>query len=127
MFELRRDRQMQRRPKAGTLMNFASAWNNLLAVAVERVYISDRVPMPKLTTRGEKGTTRPAFSEDEIEHLLAFMDGWQHYGLRAVENEMRPSLRDYVEMLLLTGLRHGTEAMGICWRHLEWHTDKGVR
>jgi integrase len=30
-------------------------------------------------------------------------------------------------MLLLTGMRHGTEAMGICWRHLEWHTDKGVR
>jgi integrase len=24
-------------------------------------------------------------------------------------------------------MRHGTEAMGICWRHLEWHTDKGVR
>jgi len=40
---------------------------------------------------------------------------------------MRPLLRDYVEMLLLTGMRHGTEAMGICWRHLEWHTDKGVR
>jgi hypothetical protein len=32
-------------------------------------------------------------------------------------------LRDYVEMLLLTGIRHGTEAMGICWKHLEWHTD----
>jgi integrase len=30
-------------------------------------------------------------------------------------------------MLLLTGMRHGTEAMGICWKHIEWHTDKGVR
>jgi integrase len=118
---------MARKPKASTLMNFASAWNKLLAVAVERGYISERVPVPKLTTRGEKGTTRPAFSEDEIKHLLEFMDGWQHEGLRAVEKEMRPLLRDYVEMLLLTGMRHGTEAMGICWRHLEWHTDKGVR
>jgi integrase len=126
-FELWRDRQMARKPKASTLMNFASAWNKLLAVAVERGYISERVPVPKLTTKGEKGTTRPAFSEDEIKHLLAFMDGWQHKGLRAVEKEMRPLLRDYVEMLLLTGMRHGTEAMGICWRHLEWHTDKGVR
>jgi integrase len=126
-FELWRDRQMARKPKASTLMNFASAWNKLLAVAVERGYISERVPVPKLTTKGEKGTTRPAFSEDEIKHLLLFMDGWQHEGLRAVEKEMRPLLRDYVEMLLLTGMRHGTEAMGICWRHLEWHTDKGVR
>jgi hypothetical protein len=55
-------------------------------------------------------------------HLLAFMEGWQHEGLRAVEKEMRPLLRDYIEMLLLTGMRHGTEAMGISWRHLEWHT-----
>jgi integrase len=126
-FELWRDRQMARKPKASTLMNFASAWNKLLAVAVERGYISERVPVPKLTTKGEKGTTRPAFSEDEIKHLLLFMETWQHEGLRAVEKEIRPLLRDYVEMLLLTGMRHGTEAMGICWRHLEWHTDKGVR
>jgi integrase len=55
------------------------------------------------------------------------METWQHEGLRAVEKEIRPLLRDYIEMLLLTGMRHGTEAMGICWRHLEWHTDKGVR
>jgi integrase len=126
-FELWRDRQMQRRPKASTLMNFASAWNKLLAVAVERGYISERVPVPKLTTRGEKGTTRPAFSEEEIVKLLTFMETWQHKGLRDVEKEIRPLLRDYIEMLLLTGMRHGTEAMGICWRHLEWHTDKGVR
>ncbi len=126
-FELWRDRQMARKPKASTLMNFASAWNKLLAVAVERGYISERVPVPKLTTKGEKGTTRPAFSEEEITHLLSFMERWQHEGLRAVEKEMRPLLRDYVEMLLLTGMRHGTEAMGICWRHLEWHTDKGIR
>jgi integrase len=126
-FELWRDRQMARKPKASTLMNFASAWNKLLAVAVERGYISERVPVPKLTAKGVKGKARPGFSEDEIKHLLAFMEGWQHEGVKSVEREMRPLLRDYVEMLLLTGMRHGTEAMGICWRHLEWHTDKGVR
>ena len=126
-FELWRDRQMQRKPKASTLMNFASAWNRLLTVAVEHGYISERVPVPKLTTRGEKGKTRPAFSAEEITQLLTFMETWQYEGLRAVEKEIRPLLRDYIEMLLLTGMRHGTEAMGICWRHIEWHTDKGVR
>ncbi len=126
-FELWRDRQMRRKPKASTLMNFASAWNKLLAVAVERGYISERVPVPKLTTKGEKGKTRPAFSEEEITQLLTFMETWQYKGLREVEKEIRPLLRDYIEMLLLTGMRHGTEAMGICWKHIEWHTDKGVR
>jgi integrase len=31
-------------------------------------------------------------------------------------------LRDYIEMLLYTGMRHGTEALGICWNNVEWHT-----
>jgi integrase len=126
-FELWRDRQMLKKPKTSTLNNFTSAWNRVIAAAVERGYISERVPVPKLTTRGLKGTTRPAFNEEEINHLLAFMATWAQQGRLAVEREMRPLLRDYVEMLLLTGMRHGTEAMGICWRHLEWHTDKGVR
>jgi len=126
-FELWRDRQMTKKPKSSTLNNFTSAWNRLIATAVARGFISERVPVPKLTTRGEKGKTRPAFAEDEIKTLLVFMETWAQEGRLAVEREMRPLLRDYVEMLLLTGMRHGTEALGICWQHVEWHTDKGVR
>ena len=55
------------------------------------------------------------------------MPAWAGQGRLAIEKITRHLVRDYVEMLLLTGMRHGTEAMGICWRHLEWHTDKGVR
>ncbi len=126
-FELWRDRQMTRKPKSSTLNNFTSAWNKVIATAVERGYLSERVPVPKLTTKGEKGKTRPAFSKEEIDALLLFMEGWQNKGFREVDREIRGLLRDYIEMLLLTGMRHGTEAMGICWRHIEWHTDKGVR
>jgi len=43
------------------------------------------------------------------------------------KREIRPLLRDYVEMLLYAGMRHGTEAMGIRWCDIKWHTDKGVR
>jgi integrase len=126
-FEQWRDRQMTRRPKTSTLNNFTSAWSRVVAAAVERGYISERVPVPKLTSRGEKGRTRAAFSGEEIEQLLAYMDTWQTQGRMAVEREIRPLLRDYIEMLLYTGMRHGTEAMGICWRDLEWHTKDGVR
>ncbi len=56
--------------------------------------------------------------------LFAFMTNWQHKGRI---REIRPLLRDYVEMLLYMGMRHGTEAMGIRWRDLEWHTKSGVR
>jgi integrase len=30
-----------------------------------------------------------------------------------------------VELLLLTGIRHGTEAMRVQWRHWEWHRADG--
>lgn len=126
-FELWRDRQMRRKPATSTLNNFTSAWNKLIETAVARGYISERVPVPKLTARGEKGRTRPAFTEQEVAQLLTFMDVWQTQGRMDVEKEIRPLLRDYIELLLLTGMRHGTEAMNICWQHIEWHTHKDVR
>lgn len=126
-FELWRDRQMTKKPKTSTLNNFTSAWNRVIATAVAQGFISERVPVPKLTTRGEKGKTRPAFTEQEIQQLLVYMETWMNEGRLSVEREIRPLLRDYVEMLLLTGMRHGTEAMGICWKDIEWHTHKGVK
>jgi integrase len=38
---------------------------------------------------------------------------------------MRLLLRDYVELLLFTGIRHGTEAMRVQWQHFEWHRAEG--
>lgn len=126
-FEMWRDRQMARKPKTSTLNNFTSAWSRVIETAVSRGFISERVPVPKLTSKGEKGKTRPAFSKEEIDVLLSYMVDWQHKGRMSVEREIRPLLRDYVEMLLYTGMRHGTEAMGIRWKDLEWHTKDGVR
>jgi len=73
-FELWRDRQLTRRPKTSTLNNFSSAWNRLTALAVERGFISERVPVPKLTSKGVKGTSRPAFTEEEVAQMLAYME-----------------------------------------------------
>jgi hypothetical protein len=54
-FELWRDRQMARNPKTSTLNNFTTAWSRVIATAVERGFISERVPVPKLTAKGVKG------------------------------------------------------------------------
>ena len=126
-FEVWRNRQMTKQPKASTLMNFASAWNRIQQTAIAKGWLSERAAVPKLTTRGMKSTSRPAFSNDEVAKMLAYMQTWAEKGRLAVEREIRPLLRDYTEMLLLTGMRHGTEAMGVCWKHIEWHTDKDVR
>jgi len=126
-FEAWRNRQMGKTPKASTLNNFASAWSRLQQTAVNRGWISSQVAVPRLSTRGEKSRPRPAFSREEIDKLLAYMEGWSRQGRLAVEREMRPLLRDYVEMLLYTGMRHGTEALGVCWNHIEWHTHEGKK
>ncbi len=43
------------------------------------------------------------------------------YAGRSRNVEMRLLLCDYVELLMLTGIRHGTEAMRLRWQHCEWH------
>lgn len=126
-FELWRNRQMRKQPTHSTLNTFTSAWNKICTTAVARGWISERVPVPKLSTIGAKSVPRPAFTRDEITYLQKFMETWVVGGRTAATREIKPLLRDYVEMLLYTGMRHGTEAMGICWNNIEWHTHKGVR
>ena len=65
-FERWRNNKMQRKPKSSTLMNFASAFNRVCTTAIQRGWISERVPLPKLSRKGEKGSVRPAFSAEEI-------------------------------------------------------------
>jgi integrase len=126
-FELWRDRQMAKKPRASTLMNFASAWNRLRETGVRHGWISPNAKIPRLTTIGIKSVARPAFTRGEIDQLVAAMPAWTGLGRLAIERITRPLVRDYVEMLLYTGMRHGTEALSIRWQHVSWHTDKGVR
>ncbi len=126
-FEIWRNRQMKLIPKASTLMNFSSAWTKLQQVAINKGWLSEKVSIPKLTTRGIKSKTRPAFTREEINKLLVYMERWAKSGRLEVEREVRPLVRDYVEMLLLTGMRHGTEALNIRWNNIEWHTYEGKK
>lgn len=120
-FELWRNAQMGKQPKASTLNNFASAWNRLIGTAVDRGWVSAEAAIPRLSTIGVKSTPRPAFTSEEITLLLAFMVDWSAGGRSAADRLIRPLLRDYVEVLLYTGARHGTEALNIEWRHISWY------
>jgi len=126
-FEQWRDKRRQRTLAASTQQNFISAWNRLMAFAQERGFLPAYYRHPRLRHRGRKSRPRPAFTEEEVERLLAFMAEWRNNPQRYPEPETRPLCCDYVEMLLLTGMRHSTEAYYVKWRHLAWHWDKGVR
>ncbi len=126
-FERWRNHKMGKTPKSSTLMNFASAFSRVCGTAVQRGWISDRVPLPKLSRRGEKGSVRPAFSAEEIAKLRVFMATWEGAAKLDWDRMQRPLLCDYVEFLLLTGMRHGTESMRVHWRDCEWYEADGVR
>jgi len=126
-FEAWRNHRMARTPKSSTLMTFASAFSRVHQTAISRGWISDRVPIPTMSRRGAKGEVRPAFSVEEIAQLRLFMTTWQKLGNLDYDRVMRPLLCAYVEFLLLTGMRHGTESMGIEWRHCEWYASEGQR
>ncbi len=126
-FERWRNAKMGKLPKSSTLMNFASAFSRVCSTAVERGYVSEHVPLPKMSRRGAKGTTRPAFAVVEVEQLRVFMGKWEQGGMTEIDRPNRPLLCDYVNLLLLTGMRHGTESMNIKWQHCEWYESEGVR
>ena len=57
----------------------------------------------------------------------------RHYEVITNKHPMRKSaatretLRNYVLFLANTGVRHGTEALGLRWRNIEWYERDGER
>ena len=83
-----------------------------------------------MQVKGVKSQPRAAFTESEVAQLRSYMATWVEGSSKAnksTESEMRHLLRDYIEMLLLTGMRHGTEALGVRWKDVCWHTQEGKR
>jgi len=126
-FESWRITKMQRKLMASTLLTHSVAYNKVFDLAIEKGWLSDKHAIPRLGVKGEKSTPRPAFTREEINCLLEFMAKWSQGGKSDLAHQGRLLMRDYIEILLATGMRHGTESLNIQWRHLEWHTDKGVK
>ena len=126
-FELWRSTKMKRKLMSSTMLTHFAAYNRIFDLAVARGWLSDKHPVPRLGTKGEKSKARPAFTREEVDYLLTFLKTWSLGGKTREAHLGRLLLRDYIEILLATGMRHGTEAFNIQWRHLEWHTDKGIK
>jgi len=118
-----RNLKMKRIPISSTLANHSSAYNRIVDLAVQQGWVSDRVGIPRLSRKGKKGSPRPGFTKDELAYLLDYMPKWCQQAERKNHREMRELLRDYVELLLTTGMRSGRESMNMLWRHIEWYQD----
>lgn len=127
-FEIWRNTKIGRMPKASTLMTHASAYNRVIETAIEQGWLNKHQNIPTLSRRGEKTKARPGFTPEEVNQLLEFMPKWVAAGgHRHTGRQIKEIMRDYVEVLLATGMRCGKESLNMRWQHIEWHTVNDVR
>lgn len=81
--------------------------------------------MPLLINKGRGSTRRPDFSADEYHKLIRVLPSWIDKGHEGKSRAMRHLLRDYVLILANTGIRHGTEADNLRWKHITLFEEKG--
>ncbi len=121
-----RDKRLGRKTKASTINTHNSTLNRIFEQGLMLGYlVKSQIPM--LQNKGIKSERRPAFTLEEYKQLSRFMRRWIDSGKEGKSRDMRYLLRDYVLILANTGMRHGTEAYGIKWKHLSWHMNDGVR
>ena len=120
-FDSWRISQMGKVPVGSTKRNHASAYIRVINLAKELGYVGNNQTVPMLDGKGKKSQPRPAFSKEEIKELLCYTDTWQKSSYTEQTANMRTLCISYIEFLVNTGVRHGTEALNIHWKHLQWH------
>ena len=121
-----RIKEMKRKPVASTVTTHTSALNRVFDCAVERGWLAHS-QVPKIKNTGAKGTVREALTKSEYKQLTSYMPAWCLRGRTPKTVEMRELLRDYILILVNTGIRHGTEAMSLKWRDINYHSANGER
>ena len=121
-----RDKRLGRKTKASTINTHNTTLNRVFEEGLMQGYLV-KSQIPLLQNKGVKSERRPNFTLDEYKQLGRFMRYWINAGKEGKSTDMRYLLRDYVHILANTGMRHGTEAYGIKWKHLSWHMNEGTR
>ncbi|WP_343117234.1 tyrosine-type recombinase/integrase [Ostreiculturibacter nitratireducens] len=117
--------QIGREPKASTLNTHNSAMNKVYDEAVARGFISQG-KVPVLANNGEEAKRRPDFGLDDYRTMIRKLPHWIDKGKGGKSRDMRYLLRDYVLILANTGMRHGTEAQNLRWKHVTVFKENGL-
>jgi integrase len=122
-YEQWRNNEMGITPKASTLMTHASAYSRVIKSAIQRGWVSANSPIAFLNRRGKASTPRAGFTREEVHKLLAYLPEFSNGGHTELARDMRKLLRDYVEILIATGMRCGKESMNLQWKHVDWYDE----
>ena len=116
-----RKKRMSKPPASSTLLTHNAALNLVFKEAIEQKWmIAAQVPV--LSSKGEAGTRRAAFSEDEYEAVLEAIHESEKQAHSEKTRQIRELLYDYCEIAVNTGIRPGTEMENIRWKDIEIKT-----
>jgi site-specific recombinase XerD len=112
-----RNEKLGKEPKSSTINTHNSALNRIFDEALMHGYIA-KTQVPVLINKGRDAERRPDFTREEYRKLYRALTKWAGEGRQGKSRDMRELLRDYVLILSNTGMRHGTEAQNLRWKHI---------
>lgn len=98
--------------------NHNAALNLIFDEAIERGYLT-AYERPQLKNTGAESDRRAEFSQDELETLMASVPKFISDGRTSRTRMIRELLTIYVPFMAATGMRPGTEAEFLEWRHID--------
>ena len=125
-FDAWRTAQNGKVPAQSTINNHNSALNRVLDEAELNGWIVKSL-RPTLLNKGTKTQSRGSFSVEEYRVIYTALRGYHKQTTNEKSAATRETLRNYVLFLANTGVRHGTEALGLKWRNIEWYERDGER
>ena len=125
-FDAWRTEQNGKVPAQSTINNHNAALNRVLDEAELNGWIVKSL-RPTLLNKGVKTQSRGSFSVEEYRVIYAALRSYHKQTTNEKSAATRETLRNYVLFLANTGVRHGTEALGLCWRNIEWYERDGER
>lgn len=106
--------------------NHNSALNRVFDEAELNGWIT-KLLRPTLLNKGLKSESRGSFTASEYKAIYTELRSWHKKTSNIKAAATREVLRNYVLFLGNTGVRHGTEALGLRWRNIEWQDNEGER
>ena len=120
-FDAWREKEFGKKPAQSTINNHNAALNRVLDEAELRGWVVKSM-RPTLLNKGVATQSRGSFTAEEYKTIYTALRSFHTKTKREDTAATRETLRNYVLFLANTGIRHGTEALGLEWRNIEWHT-----
>ena len=125
-FDAWRTAQSGRVPAQSTINNHNSALNRVLDEAELNGWIVKSL-RPTLLNKGSRHKAEAVLALRNIVYIYTALRTFHKQTPNEKSAATRETLRNYVLFLANTGVRHGTEALGLRWRNIEWYERDGER